>query len=149
VTGARFLIVGRNPGRAVRKLAAVEGVEVTGYVPDVRPHLARMCVSVAPFSIAAGIQNKMLEAMACGIPVVATSRATQGLSPNAAGVVDIADDPYEMADRIVRLMSDSRLARRRGLEGRRQVAAEYTWEQALEQFMQLVEGRAASLHAVR
>ena len=87
----RFLVVGRNPSRNVQRLSEIEGVEVTGFVPDVRTCLAKIHVSVAPFSIAAGIQNKILEAMASGIPVVGTSRAVQGLSSAAAGNVDVAD----------------------------------------------------------
>src|SRR5262249_12084445 len=74
----RFLVVGRNPSPKVRELEAISGVEVTGFVPDVRSYLARAQVSVAPFSIAAGVPNKILEAMAYGLPVVATPRAVQG-----------------------------------------------------------------------
>jgi glycosyltransferase involved in cell wall biosynthesis len=98
-----------------------------------------MRVSVAPFSIAAGIQNKILDAMASGIPVVATSRATQGLSGKTAGAVAIADSPDKMAETIVGLLQDFELARNRGLEGRRQVAAEYSWNESLDRLLQLVE----------
>ena len=136
---ARFLIVGRNPGRSVQKLREIEGVEVTGFVADVRPFLARMQVSVAPFSIAAGIQNKILEAMACGIPVVATSRAVQGLSSKAAAAVGVADTPGDMAAQILQLLSDSRLARTKGLDARERVLEEYNWDRALGQFLQLLE----------
>ena len=89
VEGARFLIVGRNPGKKVTGIAEIDGVEVTGFVPDVRTYLAKAHVAVAPFSIAAGIQNKILEAMAYGLPVVATSRTRQGLSPEVADLVAI------------------------------------------------------------
>ena len=68
----RFLVVGRNPGRQVEALQSEPGVEVTGFVPDVRPFLARASVAVAPLTIAAGVQNKILEAMSSGLPVVAT-----------------------------------------------------------------------------
>src|SRR6185436_3795466 len=75
VPAARFTIVGRNPTRAVRRLAREPEVTVTGAVPDVRPYLARAAVAVAPMRIARGVQNKVLEAMAAGVPVVATSVA--------------------------------------------------------------------------
>ena len=61
-----FFIVGRNPARAVRNLAKLPGVVVTGGVPDVRPYLACARSVVAPLKIARGIQNKVLEALAMG-----------------------------------------------------------------------------------
>jgi polysaccharide biosynthesis protein PslH len=139
VTGVRFLIVGRNPGRGVRQLEKIEGVEVTGGVPDVRPYLAKSHVAVAPFLIAAGIQTKILEALAYGLPVVATSRATQGLSPNSADIVDTGDTADEMASKIVLLLRDSRLAHSKGVDGRQRVAGEYRWAQSLDQLLQLIE----------
>ena len=143
VPGAQFLIVGRNPGRKVKILAEIDGVEVTGFVPDVREYLARMQVAVAPFSIAAGIQNKILEAMAFGIPVVCTSRTAQGLSSEAAGAVEMADDAGEMAAKIANLLLDPKLARARGIQGRNKVAAEYRWDRSLGRLLQLLEDPAS------
>jgi glycosyltransferase involved in cell wall biosynthesis len=139
---ARFLIIGRNPSRHVEQLAGIEGVEVTGFVPDVRTHLARSQVSVAPFSIAAGIQNKILEAMAYGLPVVGTSRAVQGLSEDARRAVDIADTAEQMAATIVGLIRDPQLAARRGSESRTRIAREYDWGRSLGRLLQLVEDPA-------
>jgi len=143
VPDTQFLIVGRNPGRKVKILAEIDGVEVTGFVPDVREYLARMQVAVAPFSIAAGIQNKILEAMAFGIPVVCTSRTAQGLSSEAAGAVEMADDAGEMAAKIANLLLDPKLARARGIQGRRKVAAEYRWDRSLGRLLQLLEDPAS------
>jgi sugar transferase (PEP-CTERM/EpsH1 system associated) len=70
---AEFLIVGRNPGRAVRRLAAAPGVTVSGSVPDVRPYLRSAAAVVAPLEIARGIQNKVLEALAMGKRVLAST----------------------------------------------------------------------------
>jgi glycosyltransferase involved in cell wall biosynthesis len=139
VPDARFLIVGRNPDRNVLQLQRVDGVEVTGFVPDVRAYLARAHVAVAPFSIAAGIQNKILEAMAYGLPVVATSRTAQGLSPRVAEIVNTGDTADEMAAKTVLLLRDSELAWRKGLEGRRRVNEEYRWDKSLDYLLQLVE----------
>jgi sugar transferase (PEP-CTERM/EpsH1 system associated) len=139
VPKARFLIVGRNPSRGVQKLAEIEGIEVTGFVPDVRALLARMQVSVAPFSIAAGIQNKILEAMAYGVPVVATSKAVRGLLEYTAGAVEIADQVEEMAAKVVRLLREPELARSKGSEGRRRVTAEYRWDLSADRLLQVVE----------
>ena len=139
VPETRFLIVGRNPASRVKDLAKIPGVQVTGFVPDVREYLARMQVAVAPFSIAAGIQNKILEAMASGIPIVCTSRAAQGLSSGAAALADVADGPENMAVAIVELLRRPEQARAKGLRGRAQVAAEYQWERSLERLLQLIE----------
>jgi sugar transferase (PEP-CTERM/EpsH1 system associated) len=74
-----FFIVGANPSPVVRGLGEIEGVTVTGSVPDVRPYLAHASLAVAPLRIARGIQNKVLEAMALGKPVVASSQAFEGI----------------------------------------------------------------------
>jgi glycosyltransferase involved in cell wall biosynthesis len=139
VPGARFLIVGRNPSRKVRKLQKIAGVEVTGWVPDVRPYLAQTRVSVAPFSIAAGIQNKILEAMACGLPVVGTPRAIQGLSNSVGRLVETGEGAAQLAEAAVRLLRDPELAMSRGMEGRRQVIADYSWRTALDSLLELVD----------
>ena len=141
---ARFVVVGRNPGKRVLDLRQTEGVEVTGFVPDVRPYLWQAKVAVAPFSIAAGIQNKILEAMATGLPVVSTSRAARGLTPRVAARVDIADAPEEMAARIITLLGDRESARRKGAEGRSSVAAEYCWKSSLDRMLELVDGAGSS-----
>ena len=147
VPEVRFLIVGRNPSRSVKRLLEIDGVEVTGFVPDVRPYLAQTHVAVAPFSIAAGIQNKILEAMAYCLPVVATSRTVRGLSAEVAEIVETGDSPEELAAKIVRFLRDPEFARERGMEGRRRVAAEYNWDRNLERLLQLIEnpfGKSAS-----
>jgi len=139
VAGTRFLIVGRNPGPKVRELGRIEGVEVTGFVPDVRTYLAKAQVAVAPFSIAAGIQNKILEALAYGLPVVATSRGAQALPDRVRGGVDTADSVEEMVEKVVLLLRDPHRASRKGLDGRIQVSENYKWDRSLEQLMELLE----------
>jgi sugar transferase (PEP-CTERM/EpsH1 system associated) len=142
VADARFLIVGRNPGRNVQQLRKIEGVEVTGFVPDVRAYLAKARVSVAPFTIAAGIQNKILEAMAYGLPVVATSRAVQGLSKGVAEIVETGNSAEELAAKTVRILRDPEFARRRGMEGRSRVAADYNWQRSLDGLLRILEDGA-------
>ena len=139
VPEARFLIVGRNPGRSVQRLREIQGVEVTGFVTDVRTYLAQTHVAVAPFSIAAGIQNKILEAMAYCLPVVAINRTVGGLSARVAEVVETGNTAEELADKVLRLLRDTQLAQEKGLEGRRRVSAEYSWETGLNQLLRLLE----------
>jgi sugar transferase (PEP-CTERM/EpsH1 system associated) len=144
VEGTRFLIVGRNPDKKVLRLRDVEGVEITGFVPDVRTYLAKAHVAVAPFSIAAGIQNKILEAMAYGLPVVATSVTTRGLSPEVSHLVAVGNSPEELSAETVALLRDPQLAARRGLESRQRVSAVYKWETNLGRLLQLVENTRES-----
>jgi sugar transferase (PEP-CTERM/EpsH1 system associated) len=139
VPSARFLIVGRSPSRMVRQLGKRDGIEVTGSVPDVRPYLAQASVSVAPFSIAAGIQSKILEALAFGLPVVATPRAVQALEKDVADIIATGETAEALASHVVCLLRDPQLAERKSIEGRRRVAASYSWESALLQLLRLVE----------
>ena len=76
---AHLMLVGRGPSGALRKRARRAGVEVTGTVPDVRPYLWRAAIAVAPLETAHGVQNKVLEAVAAGLPVVVTSAVYEGL----------------------------------------------------------------------
>ncbi len=144
VPEAQFSIVGRNPGPRVRALGQLGGVEVTGFVPDVRTYLSQARVAVAPFTIAAGVQNKILEAMSYGLPVVATSRTVQGLANRTAALVEIGDTPDEMAAKVVLLLRDAGLCGRLGAAGRHQVAEDYRWEQAERKLMELLENPAAT-----
>jgi sugar transferase (PEP-CTERM/EpsH1 system associated) len=145
VPGARFLIVGRNPSKKVQTLRKIPGVEVTGSVPDVGVYLAQAHVAVAPLSIAAGIQTKILEAMAYGLPVVATPCTVQALAPEVADVVEIGSTPEELAQRIAKLLTNPRAATERGVECRRRVEASYTWDEALRRLLQLIEEPAAPI----
>ena len=144
VPKARFLIVGRNPGSEVLKLGGIEGVEVTGFVPDIRVQLARAHVAVAPFSITAGIPNKILEAMAYGLPVVATPCAKQGLSPGVAEVVLQGNTAEALAAHVAVLLRDLPLANRTGLGGRRRVVDDYNWGRSMDRLLDFLENPTAS-----
>ncbi len=100
----QFHIVGRNPGAAVRRLARLPQVVVTGTVPDVRPYLARAAVSVAPFRIARGVQSKTLEALASGIPVVATPLALAGIPAGEEDGLHSAATPEAFANAVLDLL---------------------------------------------
>jgi glycosyltransferase involved in cell wall biosynthesis len=126
---ARLLIVGPDPPATLRHLAAAAGprVEITGYVADVRPYLARATVSVNPLPYAVGIQNKLLEAMAMATPVVATPAAGAALQAVAGEHFVIAETDETIAAAIERLFDDPALARRLGATGRAYVEAMHDW----------------------
>jgi sugar transferase (PEP-CTERM/EpsH1 system associated) len=124
---ARFLIVGKNPSSAVRRLARVPGVHVTGTVPDVRPFLRRAAVAVAPLRVARGIQNKVLEAMAMGVPVVATGRAHEGLEAHPGRHLFVEDTPARFAAMVVRLLDTPGLRAAVGGAAREFVETHHSW----------------------
>lgn len=127
----RFYIVGLNPAPAVLRLGDILGVTVTGSVPDVRPYYARAAVCVAPLRIGRGIQNKVLQAMAMGLPVVATSLAGRGFEAQPGRHLEVADDPAEFADHVVRLLKKPAEGRALGRAGRAFVEANYGWDRSL------------------
>ena len=143
VPDATFTIVGRDPTRPVRQLAKVPGVTVTGAVPDVRPYLAAAAVAVCPLLIARGIQNKILEAMAMGRAVVASSGALEGLDVAVGTEAQRADTPEEWVQSILRLLRDD--ASRRAMEraARARVVADYTWSARMAPLVALCRRLAA------
>jgi polysaccharide biosynthesis protein PslH len=123
-----FSIVGRDPSPAVRELAANPAVTVTGQVDDVRPHLARAAVVVAPMVSGSGIKNKILEAMAMQRPVVATPLAAEGLAAVRDRDFLIAGSPAEFAGAVAALLADPDRASSVAAAGRALVTERYTWE---------------------
>lgn len=143
----RLLLIGRDPAPAIQALAADPYVKITGYVPDVRPYLTRATVSISPMRVGAGISNKVLESMAMGLPVVATSLATGALAVEHDRELLIADDPTDFADMVIALLSSSRLRERLGRQARAYVETHHRWPVIAGQLDQLyrecVEQRAA------
>jgi sugar transferase (PEP-CTERM/EpsH1 system associated) len=139
VPKVRFTIVGSSPTREVERLARVPGVTVTGFVPDTRVHLRRASVAVAPLRIARGIQNKVLEALAMGLPVVGTSAATQGVEGEPGRDFLVADDAPAFAARVVELLEHPADARALGERGRAFVERRYDWEAVLAPLEPLLE----------
>lgn len=111
VPTARLLIVGANPTAAVQALAS-SSVRVTGSVPDTRPFLWEAAVGVAPLATARGVQNKVLEAVSAGLPVVVTSAVHHGLPPEVMGACSVADSTEEFSRRVVGLLRLSAEERR-------------------------------------
>ncbi|HEY1182305.1 MAG TPA: TIGR03087 family PEP-CTERM/XrtA system glycosyltransferase [Rhodocyclaceae bacterium] len=123
----RFHIVGRSPTPAVLALAG-EGVAVSGTVPDVRPWLAHAAVVVAPLRIARGVQNKVLEAMAMGRPVVAASTCTAAIDAAAGSELLAATTAEDYVAAIDALLQDRPRADAVGMHGRQCVLNKYSWD---------------------
>lgn len=138
VSGARFLIVGLNPSPAVRKLGEIPGVTVTGAVPDVQPYYREASVCVAPLRIARGIQNKVLQSMALGVPVVATSAAARGLECRPDEHFLVEDDPSRFAQAVVGLIRDGAARTALATRARAFVEGHHSWAAVLERIEAIV-----------
>jgi sugar transferase (PEP-CTERM/EpsH1 system associated) len=129
---AKLYLVGRRPAPAVRRLAGRPGVKVVGPVPDVRPHVARAALTVAPLRIARGVQNKVLEALAMGKATVISPACRSGLRVEPDADVLVASAPAEWVEAVLRLLDDEGLRQRLGAAGRRHVEGQCRWERCLE-----------------
>jgi sugar transferase (PEP-CTERM/EpsH1 system associated) len=136
---AQFVIVGRDPTPAVRRLSREPGVQVTGSVADVRPYLGRACVAVAPLHIARGVQNKVLEAMAMGVAVVASGQALEGLEVTAGGDVLRADTAAQWTAQLRRLLADKNARTSLAHAARKCVETRYSWPSRLAPLVGLAE----------
>lgn len=134
-----FHIIGAAPGRAVRRLARRAGVVVTGTVADVRPHVRRAALSVAPLRIARGTQNKILESLAMGVPVVCSPLAACGVDAVPGEHLLTAADGAESAAVILSLLDDAGERRRLAEAGRARMLSHHGWGRAMRQLDRLVE----------
>jgi sugar transferase (PEP-CTERM/EpsH1 system associated) len=145
--GATLTIAGSSPSKRVRRHGTGHGIEVTGHVPDIRVCLRNARVAACPVSVGAGVQNKVLEAMAMGKPVVATSKACQALSVVDGEHVLIADQREEFAEALVRIIRDDDLAVRLGRNGREYVDKRHNWNEKARQLEETYSKAIASAAA--
>ena len=129
---AEFWIVGRNPVPRVRALSALPGVKVTGPVEDVRPFYAKTKVAVAPFRYGGGTKLKVLEAMALGVPVVATPVGCQGIEAVPGEHLFVQEDEEAFAGQVIALLQDDGLRERIATQARQLVEQRYGWESILK-----------------
>ena len=130
VPDVQLFIVGNRPSKTVQRLASDRSVVVTGFVPDVREYVARG-VSIAPLRIARGIQNKVLEAMAMGRPIVVTPQAFEGIDAVPGRDLMVASDEREFAERTIECLQDSAHADRLGCAARARAEQAYSWSNNL------------------
>ena len=135
----RLDIVGADPSPAVRKLGELPGVTVTGSVPDVRPYVRRSALMVAPLNIARGTQNKILEAMAMGVPVVTSSAAAGGVDAIAQEHFLVARDHEEQARAVARILEDPNERRRLSTAGRSRTLTHHSWPASMQRLDAIIE----------
>jgi glycosyltransferase involved in cell wall biosynthesis len=124
----RFVIVGTSPAKEVLKLARVPSVFVTGYVEDPYEYLEKAKVVVAPLRFSAGIQNKILEAMALRKAVVTTTKGARGIGGKDGEHFLVADEPEDMAGKILKLLGNQNLRKEIGENARKLVETTYRWD---------------------
>jgi glycosyltransferase involved in cell wall biosynthesis len=141
---ARFKIIGGKPPLALQQLAGPR-VELSGFVPDLRPHLAEAAVLVVPLRLGGGTRLKIVEGMAMGKPIVSTSLGAEGIEATPGRDLLIEDQPEAFADAVNRLLADPGLAARIGQAARHLAVERYSWSgaaKALEGFYhQIMEVR--------
>lgn len=126
----RLRIVGSNPPRSILALGSDPAIEVTGHVPDLHSFVGGANVAVCPVTVKVGIQNKILEAMAMSVPVVATSLGADGLSAKHGRDLLVANTASEFAAHVLRLLDYPDLARAVGAAGRWYVEEYHRWDKA-------------------
>lgn len=135
-----FSIVGREPSREMRALAEKDPlIEVTGTVPDVKPHLWKSAVSVVPLRIGGGTRMKIYEAMAAKVPVVSTTVGAEGLDIHPPHDIRIADTAEDFAAQCVELLNQSNVRENQSHLAWRLVSENFGWDSIARQFETILE----------
>jgi hypothetical protein len=135
----KLLIVGADPSPAVRQLDRLPGVTVTGSVADVRPYVTGSALTVAPLRIARGTQNKILEAMAMGVPVVASRIAAGGVDAIQGEHLLVAETPDGYRDAILSVLGDAAERARLSAGGRARVLSHHAWPNSMKRLDAIIE----------
>jgi glycosyltransferase involved in cell wall biosynthesis len=125
--GVRFFVVGQRPHRRLDSLQSDPAITLTGWVRDPRPYIAQAAVYVAPLRIGGGTRLKLLEAMAMGKPVVATSLGAEGYPVTDGRELLLADTPEDFATTVLGLLRAPERRAQLGQAGRRFVEQQYDW----------------------
>lgn len=142
---ATLTIVGSRPPKAIQHLASDPRIEVTGYVRDMRPYIRRAEVMLSPMVYSVGIQNKVLEAMALGTPVVVAAQAAEALEVRPGRDLLVAGTAHEFASKTLRLMRDAELHATLAQSGRRYVEEQHSWHVVTGRLIDIYK-RAAAMH---
>lgn len=136
-----LLISGSSPHSRVKKLLHNTQIELTGWVDDIRTSYARGKVFVAPMMIGTGMQNKLLEAMAMGIPCVTTSLANNAIKGTHNQHILVAETAEEFIDAIQRLLGDAELYEEISNNAREYVRTHFSWETTTNTLVEVIQKR--------
>ena len=135
VPDATWYLVGRNPSPEIVRLGDLPGVTVTGSVPAVQPYLAAAQITIAPLLTGGGTRLKILEALAMGRPMVATTQGCEGIDCIPDEHLLVADEPAAFAEAVVGLLRDPARRAALGAAGRTLVAEHYSWERCGDELL--------------
>lgn len=136
--GTRFDIVGADPSPEIRELGKLTGVRVTGSVPDVRPFVTQAALTVAPLEIARGTQNKILESMAMGVPVVCSRQASGGVDAVPGEHLLAYDNPEQLIEAVLSILDSDQLRKRLADAGRARVVSNHSWPSSMQRLDALI-----------
>lgn len=136
---AVWRIVGKHPVLRVRELNAIDGIEVTGAVDDVRPYARQAALTILPMRCGGGIKNKLLEAAAMGLPIVASPRAVRGLALGDTHPVVVCRDAHAWYEAVRRLWQDAVETSRLRTAARQWVTQRHTWEGAAVRLLRFLD----------
>jgi glycosyltransferase involved in cell wall biosynthesis len=125
--GTRFWVVGKDPHPRLAPLAQEPGIEMTGWVEDVRPYIAAAGIYVIPLRIGGGTRLKVLEAMAMGKAIVSTTLGCEGFDLVPGQELVLADAPHDFARAVLDLMANAERRERLGRAARRFAGSRYDW----------------------
>jgi glycosyltransferase involved in cell wall biosynthesis len=130
--------VGADPSPEMRSLGDLPGITVTGSVPDVRPYIRGSALMVAPLAIARGTQNKILESMAMGVPVVCSRQASGGVDAVPGEHLLACDTREQLVEAIVQILGSRELRERLSVAGRDRVLANHSWPSSMQRLDALI-----------
>ena len=137
--GTKLWIVGANPSKAIRALGDLPNVKVTGSVEDVRPYVHRSAVNVAPLTIARGTQNKVLEAMALGVPVVSSEQAAGGIDAVPGEHFLTASNVDGYCQAILGLLENPKDREQYASRGRARMLSHHSWNSSMKKLSRLIK----------
>ncbi len=144
IPGAKFYIVGQKPPKKIKQLKS-HNIFVTGFVKDIKAEYLMSAVNVAPMRFGAGTLNKVLESIALGVPVVATSMAVGGLPKELNKYIFVSDDPENFASKIIEIIQNPDLRAKLMEEGKQVIKDMLSWKKVVADFEQYLSEEISKL----
>jgi sugar transferase (PEP-CTERM/EpsH1 system associated) len=141
---AQFYIAGMNPNEKVQALKKMDGIHVTGFVEDILPYFDKATIFVAPFRIARGVQNKVLQAFACGIPVISTDMGAEGIRCQDGESILHANSPSDFIEHITTLTQNQATYNQLSDKALGIIRQHYSWDGMLQPFELIIKNAVES-----